>query len=121
MIDCSKTENYFKEKVRMTKKKNGSTCGISCTDCPLYSFRNGKICSCSTLQHLHPTEAIAIVQKWSDEHPQKTYKDDFYEKFPNCEKKHGRPSLCVKVAYGHLLKCSTSCDDCWNKVMEVTE
>ena len=40
-IGCSKTENYFKEKARMTKgDKNG--CYIGCINCPLAECNNGK-------------------------------------------------------------------------------
>ena len=39
MLDCSKTENYLAEKLRLTKKHklNDDTyiCGIACGDCPL--------------------------------------------------------------------------------------
>jgi hypothetical protein len=38
MIDCTKTENYFAEKQRMTKKHKPNAgayiCELDCTDCP---------------------------------------------------------------------------------------
>lgn len=35
MIDCSKTENYFAEKLRMTKAYESGFCRIRCEHCPL--------------------------------------------------------------------------------------
>lgn len=81
-IDCSKTENYFIEKSRMT---NG--CQYPCTTCPLSYKNNGKKVSCSKLQDDFTKEAMEIVQKWSDEHERKTILEDFLEKYPNVKLK----------------------------------
>lgn len=35
MIDCSKTENYFAEKQRMTGQRKDGICELNCIDCPL--------------------------------------------------------------------------------------
>lgn len=118
MIDCSKTENYLKEKARMTK----CCIEIDCTGCPLSSNNNGKDCGCEDFQYLHTKEAITIVQKWSDEHPQKTYKDDFFEKFPNAplapRSAEKYPKVCRHLVYSERENCgSISCFDCWNEVM----
>lgn len=75
MIDCSRTENYFAEKQRMTKKHKlnhgGYACKLNCTDCPLSHLNNGSTMLCSDFERIYPEKAIAIIQKWSDEHPQK--------------------------------------------------
>ena len=75
MIDCAKTENYFAEKQRMTKEHKlnhgGYACKLNCADCPLSHLNNGSTRLCSDFETLYPEKAIAIVQKWSDEHPQK--------------------------------------------------
>lgn len=63
-IDCSKTENYFKEKARMTKG-----CTIDCMKCDLSGHNNGKEKSCTKFECKYTKEAIKKVQKWSDEHP----------------------------------------------------
>lgn len=34
MIDCSKTENYFAEKKRMTKRAGNGLCKLGCSNCP---------------------------------------------------------------------------------------
>ena len=49
-------------------------------------------------------KAIEIVQKWSDEHPKKTYAQDFFEKFPKAPKdksaKSEYPDACRNLIYG---------------------
>ena len=82
-IDCSKTENYFKEKARMSGGgyRDGN-CQGACVTCGLSSNNNKRSVLCSQFQSTYPLEAIAIVQAWSDEHPLKTYLDDYKEKFP---------------------------------------
>lgn len=115
-IDCNITENYLKEKVRMTQKPDSSRCSILCTDCPLNCVKNGRIYSCYTIERRYPTEAIAIVQKWSDEHPVKTIKDDFLEKYPNAQlQKDGIPVPCARALGYQIDKCMAHCDECWNR------
>ena len=93
MIDCSKTENYFAEKRRLTKRRkiygNAYMCKIDCANCPLNSSNNGTndMTSCSDFEIFYPEKAIAIVQKWSDEHPQKTYLTEFLKHYPNAQLK----------------------------------
>lgn len=85
MIDCSKTTNYFAEKRRMVKADKTGTCRIKCEKCPLGSRNNGtnyKIC-CTELERCYSKEAVKIVQRWSDRHPQKTYLTELLEKYPN--------------------------------------
>lgn len=91
MIDCAKTENYFAEKRRMTKRHKlnggGYICELNCTECPLSSFNNGTTdnTACSDFETLYPEKAIAIMQKWSDEHPQKTYLSEFLKNYPKAQ------------------------------------
>lgn len=73
MIDCSKTENYFNEKLRMTKRSANGLCKLDCSNCPLCSINNNKGQSCTAFEMFYPEKAIEIVQRWSDEHPRKTY------------------------------------------------
>lgn len=56
-VDCGYTENYFKEKKRMTKN-----CQINCRDCQLGSDNNKTILSCKGLENICPDKAIEIVQ-----------------------------------------------------------
>lgn len=118
-MDCSKTENYLKERARMGKVDELGNCSINCIECPL-SPQHNKEGGCGVLEHHYPDKAVAIVQKWSDEHPQKTYKDDFFEKFPKAMKdKDGTPKYCLKRLYGLEKECNklSDCYKCWNEVM----
>lgn len=114
-IDCSKTVNYFAERQRMCRS------GISCAKCPLENRNNGVGISCAPLEREYPDKAIKIVQKWSDEHPQKTYAEDFFEKFPNAPKEDdGTPKSCWRNIYGdgNCVDISHRCKMCWNRIME---
>lgn len=69
-------------------------------------------------------ELVAAVQKWSDEHPPKTYAQDFFEKFPNVPKDDkGMPHVCREYIYAPRFDkcygCDDCCTDCWNEPMEV--
>lgn len=89
MIDCNITANYFAEKLRMTKRTREEGCKIKCSECPLSCQNNGtsEFTSCITFEMLYPEQAIEIVQKWSDEHPQKTYLTEFLKNYPNAQLK----------------------------------
>lgn len=127
MIDCSKTENYFAEKRRMTKRRkiygNAYMCKLDCANCPLNRSNNGtndKI-SCSDFEALYPEKAIAIVQKWSDEHPQKTYLSEFLKNYPNAQLRiDGTPKGVCPYYLGLMNKddCRKTCIECWNQTVE---
>lgn len=123
MIDCSKTKNYFAEKLRMTKnhKLNSGAyiCELNCADCPFGITNNGIGIPCSDFEKHYPKKAIAIVQKGSDEHPQKTYLTDFFDKHPNAPLTNGIPSGLCPYYLGYMTKkefdeCFTDCQGCWN-------
>lgn len=95
MIDCSKTKNYFTEWRRMTKQLNDGVCELNCIDCPLSSFNNGIGIPCMNLESSYPEKATAIIQKWSDEHLQKTYLSEFLKHYPNAPlADDGTPDVC---------------------------
>ena len=111
-VDCGYTENYFKEKKRMTKN-----CQINCRDCQLGSDNNKTILFCKGLENICPDKAIEIVHKWRDEHPVETRMEHFLKVFPNARVDNGRPSVCVRYLNENI-KCSlpkTHCKACWNK------
>lgn len=117
MIDCSKTMNYFIEKLRMTKQQKDGVCKLDCSDCPLSSLNNGTGISCSHFETGYPEKAIAIVQKWSDEHPQKTYLSEFLKAYPNTLLNDaGLPKNVCLYNLG-LTDCRNdrNCVDCWNQ------
>lgn len=125
MIDCTKTEQYFAEKQRMVKLQTGEVCEISCEECPLSSMNNGEGIVCSDFETCYPEKAIAIIQKWSDKHPQKTFVTEFLKNYPNAELDHGVPKVCLKKL-GAVSGCAKtkkgdlyiSCYSCWNQPIE---
>lgn len=124
MIDCSKTENYFAEKLRMTKRTRRQGCKIKCSECPLSSQNNGTSdsMSCITFEMYHPEKAIAIVQKWSDEHPQRTYLSEFLKNYPNAPlEDDGTPNFCpYRLGLMSKDNCRKdhNCVKCWNQPIE---
>lgn len=131
MIDCSKTENYFAEKRRLTKRRkiygNAYMCKIDCANCPLNSSNNGTndMTSCSDFEALYPEKAIAIVQKWSDEHPRKTYLSEFLKNYPNAPlDDDGTPNFCPShLGFMSIDDCRKdhNCVKCWNQPIEESD
>lgn len=110
---------YFNEKKRMTKVKQSGYCGINCSECPLHNGNNGTNYSCHQFERLQPENAIEIVENWAQEHPVKTYAEDFFEKFPDAPKtSSGTPKALRCGVYGNM-KCKHGiCADCWNEPIE---
>lgn len=125
MIDCSKAENYFAEKRRMTKEQQDGVCKLKCSGCPLSRFNNGSsdMIPCFAFETIYPEKAVAIVQKWSDEHPQKTYLSEFLKKYPNALlNDNGLPKSVCLYNLG-LADCKEyhNCVECWNQAIEESE
>lgn len=118
-VDCSKVLNYVAERKRMCDAYIAP-----CYECPLYSIGDCYKISLITQKH------IDAVQKWSDEHPQPTMAEKFFEMFPNAKKTATNlPVVCPKFLgwptephcpklYGQQMTCA----DCWNRpYSEVTK
>lgn len=88
--------------------------GDYCTNCPLY--KPNSLCT----PHLLLDNADGIVDKWVQEHPVKTYADDFFEKFPDAPRDSGgTPAVCWQNVYGDGQYCAYDmCPECWNREME---
>lgn len=125
MIDCAKTEQYFAEKQRMVKLQTGEVCEISCEECPLSSMNNGEDIVCSDFETCYPEKAIAIIQKWSDKHPQKTYLTEFLKNYPNAKlEENGVPkNICPsRLGLKDLEDCCVrSCVECWNQPIPIED
>lgn len=127
MIDCSKTENYFAEKRRMTKRTEGGICKLKCSNCPLCSKNNGtsEDMSCTTFEMHHPEKAIEVVQKWSDEHPQKTFLTEFLKNYPNTPLgDDGTPHFCPsRLGLMSIDDCRKdhNCVECWNQPIPIED
>ena len=84
----------------------------ACEGCPLFSENH----SCL----MYDPESVPIVEQWSEEHPQKTRKSDFLDKYPNAEVgDDGIPNLCCS-RLGYVKNCprNKDCADCWNEPLE---
>lgn len=121
MIDCSNTREYFAEKARMSKTTKSGVCKAECAECPLSSDNNGVGECCTDFEMLYPQAAISIVQKWSDEHPQKTFVTEFLKNYP-CAVVNGDgiPNSVCPYDLGLMDKhdCRKTCIECWNQPIE---
>ena len=136
MIDCSKTKDYFAEKLRMTKKHKlinppfggGYICELNCAYCPLSSSNNGSsdMMTCSDFETIYPQKAIELVQKWSNEHPPKTLLKEFLKHYPKTELNSvGCPNIApcelgiikLKDECKYRNVYCFQCKDCWNTIV----
>lgn len=94
-----------------------------CSSCPL-----NDTCSGDSVSAL-PDNADEIVDKWVEEHPVKTFLQDFFEKFPNAKtSEEGIPvtrgfNVCRKELYSDELPCVCirycgDCTKCWEQEMK---
>lgn len=121
-MDCNKTTNFLAELQRLCGSRDKCTANAANEEqCPMFG-----ICSCG-LTNFSAKDAKKTVQKWSDEHPKKTYAQDFFEKFPKAQSNSdGTPLfVCRKRIYGGidsapLEECNytEACKNCWNEPME---
>lgn len=121
MIDCAKAENYFAEKLKMTKRTKNGLCEINCSNCPLSSNNNGEGLFCSNFEMYYPEKAVKAVQEWSDEHPPKTFLTEFLENYPNAPlDDDGTPKGVCPRALGlmDIDDCDDNCIKCWNQPIE---
>lgn len=68
---------YLKVKTRMCDSLK------ECGDCPLDKINNTDNINC--FDRHYEEEAVAIVEKWSAEHPKKTRQSEFLKMFPNAK------------------------------------
>ena len=123
-MDCNKTIDFFAEAKRLCNSHDKCVDNAANKEqCPMFevcSIARPKICAKDI------KKAIEIVQKWSNEHSQKTYMQDFFEKFPKAQlDSDGTPFVCRKRIYGGECQKDEECDDytgtcenCWNEPME---
>lgn len=62
MIDCTKTTNYFNEKLKMTKRTKNGLCEIKCGNCPLSSKNNGKVYRVQNLKCIIPKRRLRLYR-----------------------------------------------------------
>ena len=94
---------YLKAKARMTCR-----CIINCSECGLSAINNHRGVECKIIEDVHPEEAVAIIQKWAEEHPAKTRQSEFLKMFPNAKIERGVVDLCPKYT-DHTFKVPEKC------------
>ena len=118
---------YFEEKKRMLNSlgRTGGECGgVRCSDCPFSHKNIGGELYCEELEILYPERAVEIIEKWSQEHPQKTFLSDFLEKYPKaklCENDSPYGTCPENLGYCEETYCETNkldCVACWNRPLE---
>lgn len=122
-MDCSKTIDFFAEAKRHCDSRAECTAGAANKEqCPLFTFCRRTLVTPSADEII---KAVDNLQKWSDEHPKKTYAQDFFEKFPKAQSRSdGTPFVCRKRIYGGIHSTLENCDytgacyRCWNEPME---
>jgi len=114
-IDCSITENFFKEWERY--------CAIqpACNHCGQDDSCPVRVSKANQFNRL--SKFVEEIQAWSDENPQKTYLEDLLEKYPEIElNDEGVPIFCPSLlGYQQEVCPSGYCNvrtDCWNKVLK---
>ena len=118
-MDCSKTINFFSELKRLCDSRDDCEADMTSKEqCPMFEVCN---CSLTKICTKDATKVVESLQKWSDEHPKKTYAQDFFEKFPDAPRdelyKKRYPWVCRAGIYGG--ECPRiECDECWNEPME---
>lgn len=124
-MDCSKTIDFFAEAKRLCTSRTRCTTNAAYKEqCPLFGFCGRTIATRSAEEVI---QAIKTVQKWSDEHPVKTYAQDFFEKFPEARPTaDGVPRMCRVDCYGGSCRqpsidANEMCKCCWNEEMKAAD
>ena len=102
---------FLKEKERICRKHD-------CFGCPIGTKTGG--CAVGFICNWEKTaeEVVAIVEKWSNEHPIQTRQSEFLKMFPNAKLNDaGYVSifpchLCEKIKHSEMCKKYGSCSDC---------
>lgn len=100
--------NEFNRMCKYFKKDN------NCTICPLYD-KNAYIL-CKDIKDYDPKYVLDVVEKWSKEHPKRTYLSVLLEKFPKTNLCNGIPRFCIcNLGFDYYPFCTDDCKICWNK------
>lgn len=107
------SETIYEMSKRMCVKYN-------CKNCPLAKVKDNA-CLISFVKNYEieqVAEQLEILSEWAEEHPTKTYKDVFLEKFPKATILDGNTTLiCKNNVFGASYDClrMNSCEKCWNE------
>lgn len=122
-MDCNKTINFYHELKRLCGSRTACDADANSKEqCPLFAFCRRTLATQSAEEFI---KAMQNLQKWSNEHAKKTYKQDFLEKFPEAQRnRDGVPLVCKKRIYDGMHPTFEDCDytgtckNCWNEPME---
>lgn len=105
-----------------TKRTKNGLCEIKCGNCPLCSNNNGEGLSCPDFEMYYPEKAVKAVQRWSDEHPPKTFLTEYLKHYPNAPlRDNGTPNFCPsRLGLMSIDDCRIdhNCVKCWNQPIE---
>lgn len=118
--------NYMREKDRMCSSYIKSCNDCLESECPLKVTQNGITITCRRFESLYPEKAIEIVQKWSDEHPQKTRLSEFLKHYPNAQlNDDGTPEnlcpCCLEMKNIDDCGIDRNCVECWNQPISIED
>lgn len=108
---------YLKEKARMAKVNKDGYCTINCDECDLSDTHNGRYIGCGSFENLYPEEAVAIMEKWVEEHKAKTRAQVFFGTFPDAPRfDDGTPYFCPSdLGLSKSGDCPNDCVSCWQQ------
>ena len=103
---------FIKERQRMCK-----SFGTGCTGCPAFNvYGDGICCTVGQKSTIDAAAQVAIVEKWSAEHPRKTRQSIFLEQWPNCKINYDSViNICprnIDANYICDLERFSACTDC---------
>lgn len=117
--------NYMREKDRMCSSYIKSCNDCLESECPLKVTQNGITITCRRFESLYPEKAIEIVQRWSDEHPQKTYLSELLKNHPNILlNDDGTPTFCpyrLGLMGADDCRKDGNCAKCWNQPIPIKD
>ena len=107
---------FLKEKKRMCDSFDDYC--TDCTGCKIESKMSGM--HCAEYIEKHPEQAVAIVEKWAEEHPPETRLTEFLKHYPNVlMEDDGTPEVCVnELGLKRDDGCISNCIKCWNTPIE---
>ena len=97
---------YLKEFERMCRSFKKS-----CTGCGMLELKEGNEV-CIRIMKKYPKESVAVVERWSAEHPVKTLQSKLLKVFPDAEIKEGVVRICPNSIDKNFECKDGNCDKC---------
>ena len=89
-----------------------------CDRCPIEKAKGDPFMACLDFNYNYPEEAVAVVQKWADEHPIKTRQSEFLKLYPNAKMQGDGVIKICPLELNTEFNCRAtseriSCNTCW--------